>query len=104
MFVLLNDGGMPEDIDHDIATRILIQRGFVFGLLTSGIAVALLHGAEFRDSKVGSLRPILANFLRIKHRYSLLYSREDLASTVARHFRHIFGMWCGIALQNSRIS
>ena len=53
MFVMLNDGGMPENMNYDMATPILIQRSFVFGLLTSGIAVTLLHGAEFRDSKVG---------------------------------------------------
>ena len=52
MFVMLNDGGTPKDNDCDMATRILIQRGFIFGLLTSGVAVTLLHGAEFRDSKV----------------------------------------------------
>jgi ATP-dependent RNA helicase DDX60 len=52
MFVMLNDGGTPKDNDYDMATRILIQRGFIFGLLTSGVAVTLLHGAEFRDSKV----------------------------------------------------
>jgi hypothetical protein len=53
MFVMLNDGGTPKDSDHDMATRILIQRNFIFGLLTSGVAVTLLHGAEFRNSKVG---------------------------------------------------
>ena len=53
MFVMLNDGGMPENMDYDMAARILIQRHFIFGLLTSGIAVTLLHGAEFRDSRVG---------------------------------------------------
>jgi hypothetical protein len=63
MFVMLNDGGMPGNTDYDMATRILIQRSFIFGLLTSGVAVTLLHGAEFRDSKVGRLRPITANFV-----------------------------------------
>jgi hypothetical protein len=56
MFVMLNDGGTPKDADYDMATRILIQRNFIFGLLTSGVAITLLHGAEFRDSKVGWLR------------------------------------------------
>lgn len=53
MFVMLNDGGRPENIDDDMATRILVQRNLIFGLLTSGVAVTLLRGAEFRDSKVG---------------------------------------------------
>jgi hypothetical protein len=55
MFVMLNDGGTCKDTNHDMAIRILIQRNFIFGLLTSGVAVTLLHGAEFRDSKVGWL-------------------------------------------------
>ncbi|KAH9175040.1 P-loop containing nucleoside triphosphate hydrolase protein [Lactarius sanguifluus] len=54
MFVMLNDGGTPAEDDHDMATHVLIQRNFVFCLLTSGIAVTLLHGAEFRDSKIFS--------------------------------------------------
>ena len=56
MFVMLNDGGTHKDTDYDSATRILIQRNLIFGLLTSGVAVTLLHGAEFRDSKVDWLR------------------------------------------------
>jgi ATP-dependent RNA helicase DDX60 len=52
MFVMLNDGGALENTDLDMARRVLIQRNFIFSLLTSGIAVTLLHGAEFRDSKV----------------------------------------------------
>jgi hypothetical protein len=52
MFVMLNDGGTLEDSDPEMAARILIQRDFIFGLLTSGVAVTLLHGAEFLDSKV----------------------------------------------------
>ncbi|KAI0262214.1 P-loop containing nucleoside triphosphate hydrolase protein [Gloeopeniophorella convolvens] len=54
MFVMLNDGGALEGDDRDMAARILLQRDFVFGLLTSGVAVTLLHGAEFRDSKIFS--------------------------------------------------
>jgi hypothetical protein len=54
MFVMLNDGGTPAEDDHDMATRVLIQRNLIFCLLTSGIAVTLLQGAEFRDSKVRS--------------------------------------------------
>ncbi|KAI9465203.1 P-loop containing nucleoside triphosphate hydrolase protein [Lactarius psammicola] len=54
MFVMLNDGGTPAEDDHDMAARVLIQRNFIFCLLTSGIAVTLLQGAEFRDSKIFS--------------------------------------------------
>ena len=63
MFVMLNDGGMPENTDYDMATRALIQRHFIFNLLTSGIAVTLLHGAEFRDSRVGCLRRMTTEFI-----------------------------------------
>ena len=55
MFVMLNGGGACEDSNHDMAMRILIQRNFIFGLLTSGVAVTLLREGEFRDSKVGWL-------------------------------------------------
>ena len=59
MFVMLNDGGTRKDANYDMAMRILIQRNFVFGLLTSGVAVTLLREAEFRDSKVGWLLIII---------------------------------------------
>lgn len=62
MFVMLNDGGTRKDTDYDMAMRILIQRKFIFGLLTSGIAVTLLHEAEFRDSKVGWLLIMTAEY------------------------------------------
>ena len=55
MFVMLNDGGTRKDSNYDMAIRILIQRNFIFGLLTSGVAVTLLREGEFRDSKVGWL-------------------------------------------------
>ncbi|KAI9511439.1 P-loop containing nucleoside triphosphate hydrolase protein [Russula earlei] len=54
MFVMLNDGGTPDDGDYEMAARILIQRTFIFGLLTSGVGVTLLRAAEFRDSKMFS--------------------------------------------------
>jgi hypothetical protein len=52
MFVMTNDGGLMDDSDDLSAQRILAQRVFLFDLLASGIAVTLLQGAEFRDSKV----------------------------------------------------
>jgi hypothetical protein len=57
MFVMLNDGGAPEDTNYDVNMRVLVQRGLIFELLTSGVSVTLLHGAEFRDSKVGFYIP-----------------------------------------------
>lgn len=52
MFVMTNDGGIVQTKTPLEAERIIAQRAFIFGLLTSGIAVTLLHGSEFRDSKV----------------------------------------------------
>ena len=60
---MLNDGGMPKNPNHDTTTRILLQRNFIFGLLTSGVAVTLLRGAEFRDSKVSRLRIMIVKLV-----------------------------------------
>lgn len=55
MFVMANDGGVLEEGNHVAAHYILTQRIFLFHLLSQGIAVTMLAGAEFRDSKV---RPV----------------------------------------------
>ncbi|KAG9309998.1 hypothetical protein JVU11DRAFT_10032 [Chiua virens] len=53
MFALVNDGGTDGGSeDHFSAHRLLCHRVFLCDLLTSGLALALLAGAEFRDSKV----------------------------------------------------
>ncbi|KAG8216977.1 hypothetical protein J3R82DRAFT_7282 [Butyriboletus roseoflavus] len=53
MFALVNDGGTDqESIDPFAAQRLLCHRVFLYDLLTSGLALALLTGSEFRDSKV----------------------------------------------------
>jgi ATP-dependent RNA helicase DDX60 len=55
MFVMANDGGPSKSGDHEHyheASTLLCQRLYLFSLLASGIAVALLKGAEFKDSKV----------------------------------------------------
>jgi hypothetical protein len=54
MFVMTNDGGLLDDSDTLSADRVLNQRLFLFNLLAAGIAVTLLQGVEFRDSKVSS--------------------------------------------------
>ncbi|THH15047.1 hypothetical protein EW146_g5371 [Bondarzewia mesenterica] len=51
MFVMTNDGGVMDSSPLD-AERILVQRTFIFRLLSSGLAVTLLRGSEFRDSKI----------------------------------------------------
>ena len=53
MFALVNDGDTVRDLMDPLATqRLLCHRVFLFDLLTTGLALALLDGAEFRDSKV----------------------------------------------------
>lgn len=53
MFALVNDGGTDQElIDPFAAQRLLCHRVFLCDLLMSGLALALLAGAEFRDSKV----------------------------------------------------
>ncbi|KAJ7083417.1 hypothetical protein B0H15DRAFT_425762 [Mycena belliarum] len=53
MFVLINDGGVADQ--HVFQShRTLLQRLFLFNLIKNGMAIALLNGAEFRDSKISS--------------------------------------------------
>ncbi|KAJ7084759.1 hypothetical protein C8R43DRAFT_1115430 [Mycena crocata] len=51
MFVLANDGGVTSQ-DSFHAERTLLQRMFLFQLINGGVPIALLNGAEFRDSKI----------------------------------------------------
>lgn len=50
MFVMTNDGGVHPGNNSSDAQ--LLQRVFIFDILAQGISVALLQGAEYRDSKV----------------------------------------------------
>ncbi|GJJ07983.1 hypothetical protein Clacol_002190 [Clathrus columnatus] len=57
MFIMTNDGGIVDKhvsdaVQETTAKRILVQRIFFFRILYSGIPIALLKGAEYRDSKV----------------------------------------------------
>jgi len=53
MFLMTNDGGAAEaDIDEAKASRILVQRIFLMTVISKGLPVALLNGAEYRGSKV----------------------------------------------------
>jgi hypothetical protein len=54
MFVMVNDGGTLKDgVGGQFAAhQILAQRLFIFDLLASGLAMAPLQGADFRDTKV----------------------------------------------------
>ncbi|OAX34780.1 hypothetical protein K503DRAFT_859002, partial [Rhizopogon vinicolor AM-OR11-026] len=54
MFVMINDGGtLEEGVSGPLAAhRILAQRLFIFDLLASGLALAPLQGAVFKDVKI----------------------------------------------------
>ncbi|KAK7063652.1 hypothetical protein R3P38DRAFT_2819611 [Favolaschia claudopus] len=52
MFVLANDGGVVSDDDKFQNERLLLQRLFLYQLVHGGLAIALLDGAEFRDTKI----------------------------------------------------
>jgi ATP-dependent RNA helicase DDX60 len=54
---MANDGGLlDEKASKPMAERILCQRVFFFNLLSRGISVTLLKGAEYHDSKVSCRR------------------------------------------------
>ncbi|KAG1840478.1 hypothetical protein DFJ58DRAFT_858214 [Suillus subalutaceus] len=54
MFVMVNNGGvLKEGIGGQFAAhQILVQRIFIFDLLASGLAMAPLQGADFKDTKI----------------------------------------------------
>ncbi|KAJ7605051.1 hypothetical protein DFH06DRAFT_1275646 [Mycena polygramma] len=52
MFVLIHDGGVESVRGRLQNERALLQRIFLYQLLNGGMAVALLNGVEFRDSKI----------------------------------------------------
>jgi len=63
MFIMTNNGGLcDESSSNSTAAVILCQRVFLLRILSSsaGIAVALLKGSEYRESKVHKLSHIIA--------------------------------------------
>ncbi|KAF8146445.1 hypothetical protein K438DRAFT_507113 [Mycena galopus ATCC 62051] len=52
MFVLINHGGVASNSGRFNNERALLQRIFLFQLIDGGMAIGLLNGAEFRDSKI----------------------------------------------------
>ncbi|KAG1725082.1 uncharacterized protein EDB91DRAFT_1267695 [Suillus paluster] len=68
MFVMINDGGtLKEGVDGPFAAhQVLAQRLFIFDLLASGLAMAPLHGADFKDTKILSF--VFESKLRLSHR------------------------------------
>ncbi|KIM41415.1 hypothetical protein M413DRAFT_27773 [Hebeloma cylindrosporum] len=53
MFVMTNHGGLSEENGHETRTaRILVQRAFLLEILSRGISIVLLEGAEYRDTKI----------------------------------------------------
>ncbi|TFY82995.1 hypothetical protein EWM64_g1015 [Hericium alpestre] len=55
MFVMMNDGGaFGGGNTTAFAQAVMLQRSFIFDLLSRGVAVAQLTALEFRDSKIFS--------------------------------------------------
>ncbi|KAG2105879.1 uncharacterized protein F5147DRAFT_761885 [Suillus discolor] len=66
MFVMVNDGGtLKEGVRQFAAHQILTQRLFIFDLLASGLAMAPLQGADFKDTKI--LTFVFESKLRSSH-------------------------------------
>ncbi|KAG1729573.1 hypothetical protein EDB19DRAFT_1938407 [Suillus lakei] len=67
MFVMVNDGGtLKEGVGGRFAAhQILAQRLFIFNLLASGLAMAPLQGADFKDTKILSF--VFESKLRLSH-------------------------------------
>ena len=79
MFVMTNDGGLLNRSKNHSAERILGQRLFLFDLLGAGLAVTLLQGAEFRDSKVSStIRRSRQTLINVLDRYFHLSTNRGL--------------------------
>lgn len=55
MFIMTDDGGPFQDEIQLQAARTLTQRIFIYEILASGIAVALMRGAHFKDAKVSPI-------------------------------------------------
>ncbi|KAJ2912887.1 hypothetical protein MD484_g7532, partial [Candolleomyces efflorescens] len=51
MFILINDGNVPAPLGYS-ANRVLGQRKFIYALLRGSLAVALLRGTTYADSKI----------------------------------------------------
>ncbi|KAG2134032.1 uncharacterized protein EDB93DRAFT_852671 [Suillus bovinus] len=68
MFLMVNDGGtLKEGVGGQFAAhQILTQRLFIFDVLASGLAMAPLQGAEFKDTKI--LTFVFESKLRLNHR------------------------------------
>lgn len=76
MFFMTNDGGSPSKVILE-TEAILTQRVSIFGMLSQGIPVVLLRGAEFRDSKVCFVAEERCNrILIVVYRSYLSYSNK----------------------------
>lgn len=83
MFVMTNDGGSVSD-DQTKTAPVLCQRAFIFDVMARSIPIALLHGATFRDSKVGDFPPISKPLTPASRRSSRSSSNKDYFPTLGR--------------------
>ena len=97
MFVMTNDGGVAKESSSEAhAERVLLQRVFIYNLLSQGVSVTLLQGAEYRDSKVCQTFQCFLGFRRIlmlrAAQVSTGYEVELLFDTVPWSYGSQIGM------------
>lgn len=81
---MTDDGGSVHSDLMLQAERALIQRTFVYELLSSGIAVALMRGSEFKDAKVAPVCLIFLSMLTRVQIFSFIYEQRRVFNAKAR--------------------
>lgn len=82
--MMTDDGGSVHSDLMLQAERALIQRTFVYELLSSGIAVALMRGSEFKDAKVAPVCLIFLSMLTRVQIFSFLYEQRRVFNAKAK--------------------
>jgi hypothetical protein len=67
MFVMTNDGGLPENVNNMSTAPVFVQRAFLLELLSRGLPIVLLKGAEYRNSKVNRPRRYILHICHADH-------------------------------------
>ncbi|KAJ3508807.1 hypothetical protein NLJ89_g5555 [Agrocybe chaxingu] len=91
MFVMTNDGGLCDENTTELqVARAFQQRCFLLGILSSGISVALLKGAEYRDSKILSFvfESPSSSLAKLHLAFSpiIRQAQTELATSFLQHF------------------
>ena len=92
MFVMTTDGGILKGTSSNAASQCrLLQRVFVYSLLTQGISVTLLRGAEYRDSKACAFSRRLSP-VHLRCRSCLLYTNNEQTVILGIVSKKCFGL------------